>query len=122
MFCYTWEIIEIKGRDHETGKETSRNVEAFVADDTGLAFIVHLDEEDDEGYPITLTHLKSGTRIGGCWQAYNRKDAHDWIMALNEIADWTGDVPQIRPGKLNTVLHLAVIGALHEASNPCEGA
>src|SRR5260370_37133564 len=90
-----------------------REIEAMVAQGTGLAYIKH-PQTEDEAVAIALTHVPSGTRVGGAWWASSEQEAQQWIELLAEIADWTQFFPTIRPGRHWKVLHLAAIGALHE--------
>ncbi len=90
-----------------------RDIEAMVAQGTGLAYIQHPSADGEEA-GFTLTHVPSGTRLGGDWQAGSSQEAQKWIELLDELADWTQFFPAIRPGKRWKTLHLATIGTLHE--------
>lgn len=110
MITYTQSTISIKVA--KDGQVAEQEVEATVAEDVGLAYLIQPGED-----PImTLTHIRSGIRVGGQWHVTTEQEARNWIAALDEIIDWAGELPQIRPGMRRKVLCLAVIGALHEGS------
>ncbi len=111
MISFIPTTITIKTVQDEQAIDCER--EAMVAQGTGLAYIKHPQVEGD-AVAITLTHVPSGTRVGGAWWASSEQEAQQWIELLAEIADWTQFFPTIRPGKHWKVLHLAAIGALHE--------
>ena len=89
------------------------DVEAVVAEHTGLAYIMHASNEGKEPY-ITLTHLATQTALGGNWTVSLEQEAREWITLLHDVVDWTGPLPYIRKGKIGNVLHLATIGAVLE--------
>ncbi len=111
MISFIPTTITIKTVQNEQAIGCER--EAMVAQGTGLAYIKH-PQAESEAMAITLTHVPSGTRVGGAWWASSEQEAQQWIELLAEIADWTQFFPTIRPGRHWKVLHLAAIGALHE--------
>lgn len=96
------------------GQHCDQEIEAVLAEGTGLAYIQHTGAQDEEEEAITITHVPSGGSLGSRWQVSTEREAQAWIESLVEFADWTQQQPTIRPGKLWKVLHLASVGALHE--------
>ena len=117
MITFILTSITIKTVQNE--QAVDREVAAMIAQGTGLAYIKH-PQAEGEAVAITLTHVPSGTRVGGTWWTSSEQEAQQWIELLAEIADWTQFFPTVRPGKHWKVLHLAAIGALHETEEEAQ--
>jgi hypothetical protein len=110
-FIPTRLTIKVKLEDHIGELE----VEAVVAEQTGLAYITYSSEA---GKPhMKLSHLVTGTSLGDNWGTSSEQEAKAWITLLHEVIDWTEAKPSIRQGKLAAVLNLAVIGAVHQVES-----
>lgn len=103
----------------EQGKPVEREMSAVIAEGVGLAYVQEVDDVDGPGF--SLTHVVTGTSLGNDWLATSEQEAQAWIAQLNEVVDWTGRLPRMRPGQAGKTLSLITIGALHEVSEKHEG-
>lgn len=97
----------------QDGQSVEHEVEAMVAEAIGLAYVQQAQSQAGEPF-ITLTHVPTGTQLSDIWYALSERHARRWIEKLDEVIDWTRDIPEIRTGKYARMLHLATIGVLYE--------
>jgi hypothetical protein len=102
--------IKVEGAKGEVAEELKE--EAVVAVGSGLAYFAQTGRDGKVRYSVT--HINSGLHVCRGWYATSEQQAQAWIASLQELADWTGEMPHIRVS-LATMMRYAIIGVLHEA-------
>jgi hypothetical protein len=112
-------FISMKKGDEPAFRQERKAVIAYRNGlSTGLAYLLHADEEGKISYSVT--HIASGVDVCPQWFAETEEEAQKWIKALLTLADWTGEVPRATAPVLK-LLRYAVVGLCYElAEKPGE--